>query len=481
MIAWWAGNDSAADIQGAHDATLDGAGFGPGEVNHAFTFNGTSDKVNIPASNDWNFGTGGFTVDFWEQSSDASDTMYALSFEPDPTFNGQNLDFDFNDGGFGLWVFWNGGGGNKIQVGSTGAYTDGQWHHFVLTRVGTTFTLYVDGAAAGTTDYAPAIDLSGGSDNYIGARNINGTINKFWNGSIDEVEVFNRGLSADEVAGIYHAGGAGKCRPYYTVAVSTSGGGSATGGTTVRQGTAVEVTAIADGCDTFAGWFENNQLVSSANSYDFVVKGANRNLVAKFNKIQYQISASASPTAGGTVTGAGPYNCGATASLTATAKSGYQFVNWTEGGTQVSTSATYSFTVSGNRTLVANFKQLSHLGTANGSGTISNQNNRPSFSFSVSDNNKKGNPSGSLSYTDTKFNIKLTSTAITAISLVNNQATFSGKGTMPGSKPSKPVQVTFTVVATDNGTPGTRDTFTIQISTPYYASGNLTSGDIMVH
>ena len=485
MIAWWAGNDSAADIQGPHDATLDGAGFGPGEVNHAFTFNGTSDKVNLPASDDWNFGSGGFTVDFWARSNGSSNAkMYTVSFEPDTTFQTRNLDFDFNDS-YGLWVFWNGGGNPGIRVGNVGAYTDGQWHHFTLAKIGSTFTLYIDGAPAGTLDDSGAMNLSGGSNNFIGAAtfrdgNNNEFITNYWNGSIDEVEVFNRGLSADEVAGIYHAGGAGKCRPYHTVAVSSGGGGTATGGTTVRQGTPVEVSATADGCDTFAGWFENNQLVSSANPYDFTVKGANRNLVAKFNKIQYQIAATASPAAGGTVTGAGPYNCGATATLTATAANGYSFVNWTEGGNQVSTSAPYSFTVSGNRTLVANFKQNSHLGTASGSGTISNQHNRPSFSFSISNNNRTATPSGTLTYTDTNFHIKLTSTAITAISLVNNQATFSGKGTMPGSNPRKPVQVTFTVVATDNGV-GPRDTINIQISPTYSATGNLTSGDIVVH
>ena len=122
-----------------------------------------------------------------------------------------------------------------------------------------------------------------------------------------------------------------------------------------------------------------------------------------------------------------------------------------------------------------------HHGTANGSGTIFTHNNQASFSFSISDNNKKGTPSGTLTYTDTKGGIKLTSTAITAINLVNNQATFSGKGTIPGSKPKKPVAVSFTVVATDNGTPGTKDTFEIQISSPYTADGNLTSGNIVVH
>jgi hypothetical protein len=39
----------------------------------------------------------------------------------------------------------------------------------------------------------------------------------------------------------------------------------------------------------------------------------------------------------------------------ATANTGYAFSNWTENGSVVSTNASYSFTVSGARTLVANF------------------------------------------------------------------------------------------------------------------------------
>jgi uncharacterized repeat protein (TIGR02543 family) len=41
--------------------------------------------------------------------------------------------------------------------------------------------------------------------------------------------------------------------------------------------------------------------------------------------------------------------------VTATANSGYQFVNWTQNGSVVSTSASDTFTLNGNVTLVANF------------------------------------------------------------------------------------------------------------------------------
>ena len=71
----------------------------------------------------------------------------------------------------------------------------------------------------------------------------------------------------------------------------------------------------------------------------------------------YTISASANPTEGGTVTGMGPYLAGQTCTLNATANGGYSFVNWTRNGTSVSTNASYSFTVTGNATYVANFIQ----------------------------------------------------------------------------------------------------------------------------
>lgn len=67
------------------------------------------------------------------------------------------------------------------------------------------------------------------------------------------------------------------------------------------------------------------------------------------------IAASASPAGAGSVSGAGAYPVGSTATLVATPGAGYGFSNWTEGASVVSTAATYAFTASANRTLVANF------------------------------------------------------------------------------------------------------------------------------
>ena len=74
----------------------------------------------------------------------------------------------------------------------------------------------------------------------------------------------------------------------------------------------------------------------------------------------HPIAATANPTAGGSITGAGSYTHNATCTLIATANTGYTFVNWTEGSDEVSTNASYTFTVTSTRTLTANFQLNSY-------------------------------------------------------------------------------------------------------------------------
>ncbi len=71
----------------------------------------------------------------------------------------------------------------------------------------------------------------------------------------------------------------------------------------------------------------------------------------------YTISVSADPSEGGTVTGSGEYAENASVTVTAVANSGYSFVKWTENGEQVSTDASYTFTATADRTLVAVFEE----------------------------------------------------------------------------------------------------------------------------
>ena len=72
--------------------------------------------------------------------------------------------------------------------------------------------------------------------------------------------------------------------------------------------------------------------------------------------MQFTITATAG--AGGTVSGGGAVNQNAQAAVIAVPNAGWTFSGWYEGGTRVSTNATFSFTATANRTLQAQFRQL---------------------------------------------------------------------------------------------------------------------------
>ena len=169
--------------------------------------------------------------------------------------------------------------------------------------------------------------------------------------------------------------------PNYTIAVSAnpSSGGTVSGGGTYQQGQSCTVTASANTGYTFLRWTENGSQVSTNADYTFTVSG-NRTLVAQFQAQSYTISVSANPSNGGTVNGGGSYNYGQSCTVTASANSGYEFTNWTEGGSVVSNNASYSFMVSGNRTLVANFETSVPVGAINGLFTINASGDQVYFS-----------------------------------------------------------------------------------------------------
>ena len=85
----------------------------------------------------------------------------------------------------------------------------------------------------------------------------------------------------------------------------------------------------------------------------------------------FVINATANPSGGGVVSGGGNYQEGFECTLTATANTGYTFINWTENDSVVSTDTTYTFIVDADRTLVANFSSNFPTGAINGLFSVS--------------------------------------------------------------------------------------------------------------
>ena len=146
----------------------------------------------------------------------------------------------------------------------------------------------------------------------------------------------------------------------YTINTSATVGGTVSGAGKYEQGSSVTLTATPENGYLFVGWTENNEQISTDESFNFIVD-RDRTLAANFVPITqptYTINVSA--TAGGTASGEGEYEQGSSVTLTATPESEYLFIGWTENGEQVSSDESFTFVVEQDRTFVANFEPISN-------------------------------------------------------------------------------------------------------------------------
>ncbi|MGG7213893.1 InlB B-repeat-containing protein [Clostridium nigeriense] len=149
----------------------------------------------------------------------------------------------------------------------------------------------------------------------------------------------------------------------YKVQVESNNGnaGIVTGGGNILQGKEALVTATANEGYEFVNWTIEGEEVSRESSYKFTVS-EDVTLVANFKEkevpvVEYKVQVESNNSNAGVVTGGGNILQGKETLVTATANEGYEFVNWTIEGEEVSRESSYKFTVSEDVTLVANFKE----------------------------------------------------------------------------------------------------------------------------
>jgi hypothetical protein len=147
----------------------------------------------------------------------------------------------------------------------------------------------------------------------------------------------------------------------YTVTpnAGANGGISPSAPQTVLSGGNILFTAIPANGYIVDQWLVNGLMVQSGGA-GFTLRnvGADTSVQVTFKAAlpaAYTITTSSFPTNGGTTTGGGTFADGNSVTVTATANSGYSFTNWTEGANVVSTAPNYTFLVSEDRNLAANF------------------------------------------------------------------------------------------------------------------------------
>ena len=210
LVSWWKGENNPNDTQGRSTATLvGGITFSAGMVGQAFNFDGSTARVetNLDVQPSAMPST---TWDAW---------VYPTTNNPSPSGDnsGRQTIFSDDDGGLdrnvtqenGGWgVFTGSGIWNPVDSNGNLVSADlNAWQHIAVVFTPTNIYFYKNGVQY-TYGSPPT---GGGTANTltIGANKYNGGV-EYFNGLIDEVDVFNRALAPAEIQAIYSNGVLGK-------------------------------------------------------------------------------------------------------------------------------------------------------------------------------------------------------------------------------------------------------------------------------
>ncbi len=163
---------------------------------YSVDFDGTNDYVHLTSapSTAFDFGTGDFGLSMWVKGDSFSQPYHTVLGSYD---NGSN-NWQVFIGSAGLNI-WNGAlyGGGTINVGV--------WYNCVVTRSSGVLKTYINGTQNSSNTVTSSYTPSTSSSTVIGGFDGSSTWPR-WNGLIDEVAIFNSGLSASNVTAIYNSG-----------------------------------------------------------------------------------------------------------------------------------------------------------------------------------------------------------------------------------------------------------------------------------
>jgi hypothetical protein len=171
-----------------------------GVLGQALTFDKVNDFVDIPAPSVLQ-GLAAFTVSLWAKSDSYQSLGGAFSIYDGTTSGTLFLIYPYDpSNGNGTRVYFNSG---AVIDQNDGAIADGKWHHFLfVSRSATDHELFVDGVSVATSTISKTLPATL-SHISIGAWR-SGT--QLYGGSIDDVRVYGRALSNDEIKQLYQMG-----------------------------------------------------------------------------------------------------------------------------------------------------------------------------------------------------------------------------------------------------------------------------------
>jgi hypothetical protein len=240
LVAWYPFDETSGTVSANLATANSGVQTGSptpitGKVGTALKFNGVNSYVESPSSIVTNIGPangppfcsgnysscqGDFSIDTWMRLDPAVGSAFVVILDKRggsaPAINGYHM--GTYAGGLLLQLADGVGTGysNYVSPGLTPALTDGNWHLIAVTvqRSSTSgIRWYHNGVAVGTNDPTGRQgSLKNNSPLRIGTRTADNPLTGWFFGDLDELEIFNRVLTPQEVFNIFQAGSFGKCK-----------------------------------------------------------------------------------------------------------------------------------------------------------------------------------------------------------------------------------------------------------------------------
>ena len=198
LVSWWRGEGDATDAVGGHNGTLvGGASYRAGKVGQAFALNGVDGEVDLGS---W-FNLHTFSVALWVNASASQSTSADIMDNNHTDYRSWVVQYNNS----GLQFFWYSGNLGKLYF----SLTPDTWQYLVITLDSNYVArVYLDGQLQGSIAGTGPLTYDGTQFVRLGRWGSGG---RYFNGLLDEVDVYNRALSPAEVTALYNAGAGGKC------------------------------------------------------------------------------------------------------------------------------------------------------------------------------------------------------------------------------------------------------------------------------
>jgi Concanavalin A-like lectin/glucanases superfamily/Secretion system C-terminal sorting domain len=204
LVAYYPFTGNAQDASGTANGTVNGATLTSdrfGVSNRAYDFNGQNNYI---TANGEKLVFDTLTISVWVYPRESQKTWAAIldkSHSPDNVTTGNwVIQQVANEKAF----YW--GYGSTVRIENSGTqkvnYVVNQWQHFVATKIGGQVKHYLNGKLISAQTYGSAIISKNSSPLNIGNS---ASWDRFFNGKIDDIRIYNRSLTECEVSDLYES------------------------------------------------------------------------------------------------------------------------------------------------------------------------------------------------------------------------------------------------------------------------------------